>query len=265
VLLGRLLEKQLFTFNADSSGSYADFVRLCDDLKERGFAIEKLRFPGYNGVLLNAVLLHHPTSPWLLNFHMGKNNSINSCVDFLRAYSNVGSVFICEPQGFGQSPGVPTAESFVADGLAARAFLLQRGYSEKQIIPCGDSLGSGCATKEALNSGAPAVILSAAFSSLLLMFRGIAKFLWLYPDWMFPQSLHMNNLKNLASMTKPVLIMHGVQDEFINFSHAETLFAGACGPATLVRLNSGHRNTAGNDPETFKAAVSNFIASLPEP
>lgn len=265
LVLNRLLQKLLFRFNADSVGSREDKEILFAGLAARGFTIESVAFSPRHGVTLNAVLIRHPRSNWVFNFHMGRNNSIESCLDFVRAYAACGSVFIAEPSGFGKSTGNANTESFLADALASRHELIRRGFANGQIIACGDSLGSGAACLEAIRYRAPALVLSAAFTSLVRMLRQEAKFLHLYPSFMFPSSAVMDNTDMLRRLTVPVLLIHGRDDPFITPDHAKTLSRSASGPATLVLVKAEHRNIAGFDPGPFEAAVSGFVESLPAP
>ncbi len=268
LVLWRTIEKRVFRFNGASIGSLQDFEQLCTELTVRGFTVEPVSIANAGGALLKGTLFKHPTSRWVINYHMGTNSTAYSSVDFIRAYSNVASVFILEPEGFGASSGSRTAKSF-SDPAASHAELLRRGYSTGQIIACGNSLGSFCATQEARLFGAPVLILTAGFSSLLRVLRDQSKFLWLYPAWMFPKSLRMNNVENLQDIRctlkdTRVLIMHGIHDPLIPFFHAQTLYSFTTISARLVRLNAEHRNVAGSDPETFKLALVSFMESLPE-
>lgn len=258
-VLWSLLQKKLFQFDEEAKGSPPDFVELCRALRDQGFKMYPVQLRSASGRLLFAYYFQHPTSHLVFNFKMGRNNSLLSCVSFIRVYSRVGSVFICEPEGFGESKGTPTFANFVGCGITSHLALIQMGYANDQIIPCGDSLGSAAATTEAVWAGSRAVILSAPFESLVRMAKEQLPLLRLYPKWMFPRHTRMDNLENLRVFAKPTLLLHGVHDDLIPFAHAETLKAGAAGQTTLIELNAKHRDTAGSDPETFETAVTMFV------
>ncbi len=269
LVLIKIIEKLLFSMDAEAfdEHNWNDIQIFVEELQGQGLMVDNFRFFGEGqSNELNAVFIRNPNSAWVINFHMGKNNSIQSCFDFLRIYSQVASVLIVERRGWGSTGGTATLDTVLADARSARMWLLQQGFEGEQIIPAGDSLGSYPATTEALGSQAPAVILSAAYSSLIPIIRKVGIYTWLYPDWMFPKSLRSwNNAKNLAAMQKPVLILHGRYDDFIHFGNAQTLLRAAGKHATLIQLISGHRNTAGADTSAFEKAVHEFVSKLPAP
>lgn len=255
-----LLQKKLFVFNEEAAGSQPDFAELCRTLTvAEGFELVPLQIAGVSGELLCAYWFRHPTSSLVFNFHMGRNNSLFSCVWFLRAYTRFGSVFLCEPEGFGASNGKPSFTNFVGCGITSHQALLQLGYAEAQIIPCGDSLGSAAATAEAAHFGSRAVILSAAFESMVRMAKEQLPLLRLYPRWMFPRHTRMDNLENLRRFAGAVLLLHGLRDQLIPIAHSVSLKEAAPDRATVVELDSDHRDTAGHDPQTFQSAVGMFV------
>lgn len=255
-----LLQKKLFVFDEEAEGSQPDFAVLCRTLTvEEGFQLYPLQIKGASGELLFAYYFYNPASSLVFNYHMGRNNSLFSCVSFLRAYTRFGSVFLCEPEGFGQSPGQPTFKNFVGCGIVSHQALRQMGYEDAQIIPCGDSLGSAAATAEASFFGSRVVILSAAFESMVRMAKEQLPLLRLYPRWMFPRHTRMDNLENLRRFKGAVLLLHGLRDQLIPIAHSVSLRAAAPDRATLVELDSDHRDTAGNDPQVFQSAVGTFV------
>jgi hypothetical protein len=254
-----LLQKKLFVFNEEADGSQPDFAELCRTLTAEGFELIPMQIAGSSGELLCAYFFRHPRSSLVFNFHMGRNNSLFSCVAFLRAYTRFGSVFLCEPEGFGASKGKPSFKTFVGCGITSHQALLQLGYQDAQIIPCGDSLGSSAATAEAAHFGSRAVILSAAFESMVRMAKEQLPLLRIYPHWMFPRHTRMDNLENLRRFKGAILLLHGLRDQLIPIAHSVSLKEAAPGRATLVELDSEHRDTAGHDPQTFLFAVDLFV------
>ena len=269
--LEKMIEQRLLSMDANAFGgiSCSEFQWFCLSLKSRGLVVEEFRLPCRDGVELNAVFIRNLASRWIINFHMGKNNSLLSCLDFLKQYSAVASVLIVEPRGFGATGGKGTARTIVSDGFVAREWLIKHGIDGNRIIPAGDSLGSGVASAEARATGAPALILTAAYSSIIEVLWEQSFFLRLYPECMFPIPLRLlNNEHNVRVIKKPMLFLHGRNDTFIPIAHAERLLSAAGERGTLVRLDCGHRNTAGaNDLAiaSFSEGLKTFMAYLSEP
>lgn len=258
-VLWKFLQKKVFVFDEKSHGSQESFAALCRYLTQKqGFELLHPLVWG-NGHHLNACLFKHPSSKLVFNFHMGRNNSMLSCVSFVRVFSQFGSVFVCEPPGFGESPGEADFLSFGNCGILSHRTLVQMGYSNDQIIPCGDSLGAAAATAEAVWAGSRALIISAAFESMVRMAREQMPILRIYPEWMFPSHTRLSNLENLRRFKGITLLLHGVHDELIPISHALALKAVAPARTILTELDAAHRDTAGSDPDTYKTAVEGFL------
>ncbi|RTL36767.1 MAG: hypothetical protein EKK48_26415 [Candidatus Melainabacteria bacterium] len=259
-VLWKVLQKRVFVFDEKSRGSQAEFTRLCRFLvQKQGF--ELCDCPIWsNGRQLNACLFKHPRSKLVFNFHMGRNNTLASCTSFVRMYSKFGSVFVCEPPGFGKSGGEADFLSFGNCGILTHRYLVDTlGYANDQIIPCGDSLGAAAATAEAVWAKSRALIISAAFESMVRMAKEQMPIMRIYPEWMFPAHTRLNNLENLRQFKGATLLLHGVRDELISFDHARLLQSAAPDRTTLIELDAAHRDTAGSDAETFEFAVDGFL------
>lgn len=259
LMLWKVLQKKVFIFDEESKGSEDDFGRLCRTLVDKqGFQIHPLQLWG-SGRLLSGYYFQHPRSNLVFNFHMGRNNSVLSCVSFIRLYSQFGSVYVIEPPGFGNTSGQADFLTFGNCGLVSHRALIQMGYLNEQIIPCGDSLGAAAAIAEATWANSRAVIVSAAFESMVRMAKEQMPILRLYPRWMFPSHTRLDNLQHLRRFEGATLLLHGLQDELVSMEHAFALKAAAPDRITLVELDARHRDAAGSDPETFETAVFGFL------
>ncbi len=259
LMLWKVLQKKVFVFDEKAKGSEDDFQSLCRTLVEKqGFQIHPLQLWG-SGRLLSGYYFQHPRSALVFNFHMGRNNSVLSCVSFIRLYSQFGSVYVIEPPGFGNTSGQADFLTFGNCGLVSHRALIQMGYMNEQIIPCGDSLGAAAAIAEATWANSRAVIVSAAFESMVRMAKEQMPILRIYPRWMFPSHTRLDNLQHLRRFEGATLLLHGLQDELVSMEHAFALKAAAPDRITLIELNARHRDTAGSDTETFETAVFGFL------
>ncbi|KAJ7943283.1 alpha/beta hydrolase domain-containing protein 17B-like [Quillaja saponaria] len=119
--------------------------------------------------------------------------------------------------GYGQSSGKPSEQDTYADIEAVHKCLKETyGVKEEDIILYGQSVGSGPALELATHlPGLRAVILhSPILSGLRVMYR-VKKTYWfdIY-----------KNIDKIPLINCPVLVIHGTEDEVVDFSHGKQLW-----------------------------------------
>jgi len=144
-------------------------------------------------------------------------------------------------RGFADSEGVPSEEGLVRDARAVWDWTVAQGADPARIALLGHSLGSGVATRLALElqkQGFPpqALILQAPYTSipeLVFDFRPIEWFPMpapLSPLRVFQElawgvlETHLDTKTHIKSLTCPVLILHGKTDLQIPAQHSRILF-----------------------------------------
>jgi fermentation-respiration switch protein FrsA (DUF1100 family) len=150
-------------------------------------------------------------------------------------------VFTFDYRGYGKSSGRPSEKGIYVDGLAAYDYLINKEHiPSTNIIPFGRSLGAAVALEISVKRSVKSVILESAFTSTKDMARSIALF---YPlSFLLPS--HYNNLKKIACVTIPKLIIHGKEDEIVSFSMGEKLFETAKAPKYFFQVEgAGHNDT----------------------
>jgi fermentation-respiration switch protein FrsA (DUF1100 family) len=166
------------------------------------------------------------------------------------------SVLIFDYPGYGRSKGEPSEESLYASADAAYDWLTQqKGVDPTQVIILGESLGGGVAVDLASRRPHRALILVKTFTSMPDMAQSMLP--WL------PRSLvssRFDNLAKIASIQRPVLIVHGTADRTIPIIQAEKLYAAAHDPKQFVPLpNADHNDPLGPD---FYQALTTFVNRL---
>lgn len=123
-------------------------------------------------------------------------------------------------RGYGGSSGTPTEAGLQRDAQAAYDWLATR-TPPQQIIVFGESLGSGPALRLSASRPSGALVLDAAYPSLLQVAQ--QRLRW------FPNSLLMRdtfNVEDLApQISVPVLQRHCTQDPVLPYELAQRLFA----------------------------------------
>ena len=189
----------------------------------------------------------------------------NGCRDFTQQNADV---FLFDYRGYGDNPGSPSEEGLAADARAVWKYATQeRNVSPDRIVLFGESLGGGVATRlcsEVCEAGTPSagLILCSTFSSMLDTAA------WHYP--VFPVRMilldRFESEKRIASVSCPLLQIHGVRDSIIPFELGQKLFAAApLRSATQIEKtflelpNAGHNDIPA---QTFRKAIREFFAQI---
>ncbi|KAJ1179094.1 hypothetical protein NDU88_004330 [Pleurodeles waltl] len=127
------------------------------------------------------------------------------------------NVFSYDYSGYGASSGRPSEENLYADMEAAWGALRERyGVSPENIILYGQSIGTVPTVDLASRHECAAVILhSPLMSGLRVAFPDTRK---TYCFDAFP------SIDKISKVTSPVLVIHGTEDEVIDFSHGLAMY-----------------------------------------
>ena len=191
--------------------------------------------------------------PVILYFH-GNGGALHYRVERFRKLITDGIGLVAlEYRGFGGLGGSPSETGLIADAEAAYAFAAAR-YSVKQLVPWGESLGSGVAVALAAEKPVGRVILEAPFTSAAAV-AGLRY-------WYLPVRLLMKDQfrsdERIARITAPVIILHGLRDQTVPYAMGERLFDITKAPKHIVRfLDGGHEDL---DAHGALHAVGRFLA-----
>lgn len=146
-----------------------------------------------------------------------------------------GALFLSY-RGHYKSAGKPSEKGIYQDALTAIDFLLGRGYSTKNMIVWGRSLGSSIACEMALKHDLKAIILESAILDIKSAAVSITN--WYVAQLNLPflnktieesiNKISFNqkfaNNKKIQNVTCPILILHSKQDSKINYQSALGLY-----------------------------------------
>lgn len=140
--------------------------------------------------------------------------------------------------GYGGNAGDPTEDLLYQTAQAHYDWLIEQGYSPKQIVIVGQSLGSGVATWLASNNDAAGLILEAAYTGMDDMAQRQ------FP--IFPARLlvkdRFRSLDRIGNIDMPLSWIHGTRDELIPYAMGELLFDGATQPKVAHAIKGGGHN-----------------------
>lgn len=172
----------------------------------------------------------------VLYFH-GNRDHLQYYWDRTELFYRMGfNVFIFDYQGFGMSEGKPSESALYADARAALEYVLSRSdASPKQLAFYGFSLGCTAAIDVAAYTFTPrCLVLESPFasSSALLQSGTLLD---------IPSSYVMrgeyNNAEKIKSAHSPVLVIHGIDDKFVDIEkNGAVVFNNATPPKQFIRV-----------------------------
>lgn len=172
-------------------------------------------------------------------FCHGNAGNIGHRLESCAALLEIGiNVFVFDYRGYGRSEGRPSEEGTYRDARAGYEWLGARGFSGRNVVAFGESLGGAVASELAQHASLGGLVLESTFTSLADI--GAEIFPWLPVRWL--ASIKYDTLAKLPRLRIPVLVMHSRADELVRFRHAERNFAAANEPKLLWELAGDHNN-----------------------
>jgi len=195
---------------------------------------EIIKLNSSGGTKISATYLPNPRATFMILFSHGNAEDIGDDEIFLEGIRAAGfAVFAYDYQGYGTSQGKPTERHAYADEDAAYDYLVQNMHIQPdRIIAFGRSLGGDPATDLASRHRLAGLVLQSSFTSA---FRVLTRI----PILPFDK---FNNLQKIKTVHCPVLVMHGMRDSVVNFSHGKELFAAANEPKQFLWVEKANHN-----------------------
>jgi len=217
---------------------------------------EELFLDTRDGERINALFCRGNRSEVILYFHgnAGDLNGWKFATDDLTALGY--NVLIIDYRGYGKSSGEITEQGFYNDAEAAYSYLIEtRGYKPADIIIYGRSIGTGVAVELAKQHTPKTLILESPYTS----FGALAneKLPFFFPSLYL--RFRFNNLKKIATIPCPVVLLHGTKDELIPASHSQKLLKAIPGKKKLFLINGGGHNDL-NIFEEYKSFLLHLAA-----
>lgn len=208
-----------------------------------------------NGLKVTAThLSNEKTTHTLLYFH-GNGEDLGYCLPTLQALQQNGwDVLAVDYPGYGQSAGKPTEKNTYAAAQALYDYATgELKLPPEELVLYGRSLGGGPAFWLAEREPVAGVITEGTFTST---FRVMT----------FSRILPWDKFDNLARVDKigvPLLVIHGMKDRTIPFSHGEKLYATAESPKYRLWVEeAGHNYLVDVAGAKYWDALESFRNSL---
>ena len=253
-------------YNAHSRHSKSSSTPVIEELKDK---IKFLKLQTEDNICVDAWDINpDSTSKYVIicqGISSEKSNQLlqKAYKDF---YKNGWGVLIFDYRGRGQSSGTFSRTGAQLDIEAAYNYLKQKGIHSDNIGIIGHSMGTGVAAEFAAKNNIAFLILLNPFSHAVDMAKNIAKKVKMpfvikqvlkhMPCGMFPLKNKFNNIKALANINKPVLILHNKKDQTIPAELARKLYTSS------QKLNITYFELDGDDHEINKEKIKECINFL---
>jgi len=244
ILLMYLFQRQLIYFPSHE-------VPKLQDYQANDMMVITLDTQG--GLVLNSWYKPAKTDqPTILYLH-GNAGHIGGRIKLARQFMDAGfGLLLLEYRGYGGNKGRPSEKGLYEDGRAGMRFLHQQGIESKQIVLYGESLGSGVATKLAVENSICGVILQSPYTSLSDLARFHYPWLWFNPWDSF------DSINRIQEIHAPLLILHGLKDDVVPYSQGQLLFQKASKPKKMLSFILEDHHTMWNAPN-FSKNIIDFI------
>ena len=187
-----------------------------------------------DGVKLHAWWVAAPGARRATVFFHGNAGNVSHRGAHLREIAAAGSsVLAVDYRGYGRSEGKPSEKGLYADGDAAYDWLATK---DLPIVIQGESLGSAVAVDVASRRPCAGLVLEAPFSSARAVAARVLPVLGGLLIWSY------DSKSKIKRVTVPLLILHGNQDEVIDYSLGRDLFAAANAPKEHWTVEGAHHN-----------------------
>lgn len=206
-----------------------------DNAVSNDFKAEEVKYNSYDNTELYGWFIKPQNNKIIVFFH-GNSHNIESFYHKLTPFVEAGyGAFIGEYRGFGGIKGNITEKNLGEDAKAAVKYLYTQGYSNKDIILYGMSLGSYTSTHTAYSLGKEeafaGLILEVPFDSLLNVVK--QRIPNLFPFSHIIKDKY-DNTQKIAQLKLPVLIMGASDDKVVPIERAEELYKQANEPKKMI-------------------------------
>ncbi len=198
-----------------------------------------------------------PGRPTVAFFH-GNAGNLTHRAATLRMFRDKGYGFVAiEYRGFGNSTGTPSEQALYEDGrLVLDTIVDDMRIPASSVILYGESLGTGIATKLAVERQVAGLVLQSPYTSVADAAK--RQFFWLPVDLLLTE--RFSNIDKIDQVQEPVLILHGVEDSLFPVSMAKEIEAKATSRVSAAYFaDVGHNDLSVLD---IGLQLENFVAVL---
>ncbi|HYG18765.1 MAG TPA: alpha/beta hydrolase [Ohtaekwangia sp.] len=221
--------------------------KLVSDYKFRlGLTGSEVFLTTKDGASINGIFYGGTRSEVILYFH-GNAGDLSGWQFVAEDFTEHGyNILIIDYRGYGKSSGEISEDGFYRDADAAYDFLVrEKDFNPRDIIVYGRSVGTGVAVDVASRLPLKGLVLESPYSSLGKLAN--EKLPFMFPSLYLSSSF--DNLRKIASIRCPVIIIHGEKDTLVPVAHGKVLFDKIKSRKKMVLIPQGSHNDLNAFPE----------------
>lgn len=230
--------------------------RIPDDYKfEFKHQYEEFFFEPKRGIKLNAVLFKSKEAKGVVIYFHGHRGSIASwgyvADDIIE---NGWDCLVFDYRSYGKSNGKIISEQSLHKDAQFIYDVMKERYHKKEIIIFGQSLGSGIASKLAMENPCKALVLVTPYFN----FTDVVRFHYPFLPVRFLLKYKLTTNKFISKVNAPIYLIHGTKDELIQYESSIRL-TELSEQISMTTINGGlHGNLQEFDEykETLKEILS---------
>ena len=199
--------------------------------------------------------LSNQSSRYLVIYSHGNAEDLGRIENLLNGFRRAGlNVLAYDYPGYGLSDGKPSEKTCYRSLEAVIRFANEElGFPKENIILYGRSLGAGPSIEMCCHDRYGGLIIEGAFASVYKVALGT--------DWL-PLD-RFRNLKKIATIDEPTLVIHGGKDEVVPFSHGKALFEALQSPKLYYWADgAGHNDLIAYLGDEYWAMITDFVRYL---
>lgn len=229
-----------------------------------GIRVEDVYFTTEDGLQLHGWFLADEQALATLLWCHGNAGNLSDRLDNLVRLARLPiHVFIFDYRGYGRSQGSPDEAGLTLDAIAAYDAVASRPEVDpRRIIVFGRSLGGPVAAEVALRRQVAAVILESTFTSARHMAWQAFK---PFPvHWLI--KTRFDTLDKVRRLRRPLLVIHGSEDEVVPFRMGRRVFEAAPEPKEFYTIEgAGHNDTYLVGGDAYFERLHRFIEQVGSP
>lgn len=243
--------------------------------------LENVSITSFDGLSLAAQFLPHPDAKGTILFMHGYHSRASfEFAGFYEYFYNEGyNILLCDQRSHGNSGG-----TYLTFGINERydcrswiTWLEKKAGNESPVWLCGVSMGSSTVLMTLgfdLPSNVKGVIADCGFTSPEKIVSNVIKTKYHLPATIIMPFINAGTrlvcgfdlnsyttLDALKNNTIPILFVHGTNDNFVPFEMSEENYRACKAPKVFLKTTAEHAANFLSDPETYKAALKNFMKS----
>lgn len=207
-------------------------------------------------VKLNAWYLDNKSDKTIIFFH-GNWGNIFFNRERIKIFNELKiNAIMPDYRGYGRSEGeILSEKDLYLDANATYKYIINKWTKPENIIIWGQSLWGAVAIDLAQNKNIKALVVESTFYSV----DDMASSQFPYLPVKLLLKFHFRNDEKIKNVHIPILVIHSINDEIINFSNSKKLFPLANESKIFLKTNGTHNGGFSDSYSMYLSTINEFL------